>query len=73
MQCVGRADDLSYFKCPTTKQMRCPYKKRAPPWRQSSVGHMQPIAFSVFFQAFDFIFEFVDFMLVLLNLRLFYR
>jgi AmmeMemoRadiSam system protein B len=24
MQGVGRADDLLYFKCPTTKQMRCP-------------------------------------------------
>jgi len=23
MQGVGRADVLSYFKCPTTKQMRC--------------------------------------------------
>ena len=21
---VGRADDLLYFKCPTTKQVRCP-------------------------------------------------
>jgi hypothetical protein len=24
MQDVGRADDLLYFKCPITKQMRCP-------------------------------------------------
>ena len=24
MQGVGCADDLLYFKCPTTKQMRCP-------------------------------------------------
>jgi hypothetical protein len=24
MQGVGRADVLLYFKCPTTKQMRCP-------------------------------------------------
>jgi hypothetical protein len=24
MQGVGRADDLLYFKCQTTKQMRCP-------------------------------------------------
>jgi hypothetical protein len=26
MQGVGHADVLLYFKCPTTKQMRCPLK-----------------------------------------------
>ena len=44
MQGVGRADVLLYFKCPTTKQMRCPvnaYRNFTPASGQTGRGQSQ--------------------------------
>jgi len=43
MQGVGHADDLLYFKCPTTKQMRCPVNAYASTAAESENGrYRQP-------------------------------
>ena len=50
MQGVGRADVLLYFKCPTTKQMRCPvnaYKASAASHQMRGFRKAMQLPFSV--------------------------
>ena len=48
MQGVGHADVLLYFKCPTTKQMRCPVNAYSGSVDAAAIGAQQ--SFPVFFQ-----------------------